>query len=202
LITSNNNVIKGLKIINFPTRRVELKEGIWNGSSHDANLKLINIPVLKHHDTGGSEITGALKHVYGILSMADGQSGFRHYAGLGETCGKMFVSVHTPVLNIVDAIWVPFSSLTGYPASTTFRANQIVASQDPVALDHWAAKHILYPINNNERHHPDFAGIDAWLTAARDTINGRGGFDLAARGIQVRTMTKTESDMRLFETVP
>jgi uncharacterized protein (DUF362 family) len=183
-------------------RRVELKEGIWNGSSYDSNLKLINIPVLKHHDTGGSEITGALKHAYGILSMSDGQSGFRHYAGLGETCGKMMVSVHTPVLNIMDAVWVSFSSLTGTPASTTFRANQIVASQDPVALDYWTAKHILYPINNNERHHPDFAGIDAWLTAARDTINGRGGFDLAARGIQVTTTTKAESDMRLFETVP
>ena len=183
-------------------RRVELREGIWNGSAYDPNLKLINIPVLKHHDTGGSEITGALKHVYGILSMADGQSGFRHYSGLGETCGKMFVSVHTPVLNIVDAIWVSFSSLTGYPASTTFRADQIVASQDPVALDYWTAKHVLYPVNNNERHHPGFAGIDAWLTGARDLINGRGGFDLAARGIQVRTTTKTESEMELFETVP
>ncbi|MFO7734425.1 MAG: DUF362 domain-containing protein [Candidatus Aminicenantes bacterium] len=93
-------------------RRVELKEGIWNGTAYDSNLKLINIPVLKHHDTGGSEITGALKHVYGILSMADGQSGFRHYSGLGETCGKMFVSVHTPVLNIVDAIWVSRCSVS------------------------------------------------------------------------------------------
>ena len=183
-------------------RRIELKEGLWNGSSYDSNLKLINIPVLKHHDTGGSEITAALKHVYGIVSMADGQSGFRHYAGLGETCGKMMVSVHAPVLNIMDAIWVSQSSLTGYPASTTFRANQIVASQDPVALDFWTAKHILHPIDNNNRHHPDFPGIDAWLTAARDLINGSGGFDQAARGIQVRTVTKTESEMRLFETVP
>ncbi len=185
-------------------RRVELKDGIWNGSgnAHTSYLKLINIPVLKHHDTGGSEITGALKHTYGILSMSDGQSGFRHYDGLGETCGKMMVTVHTPVLNIMDAIWVSQSSLSGYPSSTTFRANQIVASQDPVALDYWTAKHILYPINNNDRHHPDFAGIDKWLREANDLINGQGGFNLTDRGIQVRKTTKTESQMVVHEAVP
>jgi hypothetical protein len=183
-------------------RRVELREGVWTGSSYGSNLKLINVQVLKHHDVGGSEITASLKNVYGILSMADGQGDFRHYAGLGETCGKMMASVHTPVLNIVDAIWVSHSSLIGYPASTTFRANQIVASQDPVALDYWAAKYILYPYNNNNRHHPDYAGVDVWLTGARDLINGRGGFNQAAKGVQVTLVTKTESEMRLFETVP
>jgi len=180
-------------------RRVELREGIWNGASHGANLKLINIPVLKHHDTGGSEITGALKHVYGLVSMSDGQSGFRHYGGLGETCGKMMVSVHTPVLNIMDAVWVSHGALTGTPATATFRADTIVASQDPVALDYWTAKHVLYPINNNDRHHPDFAGISTWLTAARDTIASRGGFDLTNRGILVKSPTKTESEMVVHE---
>jgi len=181
-------------------RRVELGRGIWNGNAFDANLKLINIPVLKHHDTGGSEITGALKHMYGLVSMSDGQSGFRHYGGLGETCGKMMVSVHTPVLNVMDAIWVSQAAIGGYPASATFRANQIVASQDPVALDYWAAKNILYPIDNNSRHRPDYPGIDAWLTSALTTINGLGGFSGLGRGILIQTATKTESEMRLYET--
>jgi uncharacterized protein (DUF362 family) len=182
--------------------RVELGQGVWNGSSFDHNLKLINIPVLKHHDTGGSEITGALKHMYGLVSMSDGQSNFRHYGGLGETCGKMMVTVHTPVLNIMDAIWVSQGALEGYPASATFRANQIVASQDPVALDYWAAKNILYPIDNNTRHRPDYPGIDAWLTSALTTINGRGGFSGLDRGILIKTTTKTESQMKLYETTP
>ena len=176
-------------------RRVELREGIWSGTAYDAGLKLINVPVLKHHDTGGSEITGALKHMYGLVSMSDGQSNFRHYGGLGETCGKMMVSVHTPVLNIMDAVWVSHEALGGYPASATRRVNAIAASQDPVALDYWAAKNILYPIDSNERHHPDFAGIDAWMTAARDMIAARGGFNLESRGILVRTPTKSESAM-------
>ena len=176
-------------------RRVELMEGIWNGSGYSQNLKLINVPVLKHHDTGGSEITASLKHCYGIVSMSDGQSEFRHYNGLGETCGRMIVSVRTPVLNIIDATWVSYSSITGYPASTTFRANQILASQDPVALDYWASKYILYPIDNNARHHPGFAGIDQWLTSARDTINGEGGLYHPDSGILISTVTKNEDEM-------
>ena len=182
-------------------RRVELREGIWNGTSHGSNLKLINIPVLKDHGPGGSEITGAVKHMYGLVSMADGQSDFRHYGGLGETCGKMMASVRTPVLNIMDAIWVSQGALMGYPASATTRANTILASQDPVALDFWSAKYVLYPIDNNERHRPDHAGIDAWLTAARDTINDRGGFAQTDRGILVKNPTKTESEMLLHQAV-
>jgi hypothetical protein len=183
-------------------RRVELREGVWNGTSYDSNLKLINCPVLKTHETGGCEVTGALKHVYGIVTMDDGHSGYRHFSGLGPTCGTMMVSVQTPVLSIMDAIWVSYGSLRGTPASATFRANQLVASQDPVALDYWAAKYVLYPIDNDQRHHPDYPAVDAWLTGARDLINGRDGFNQAAKGVQVRLVTKTESQMTLFETVP
>jgi uncharacterized protein (DUF362 family) len=179
--------------------RVELREGLWQGGQYTQNLKLINIPVLKHHDIGGSEITASLKHVYGILSMADGQSSYRHYAGLGDTCGKMMVSVRPPVLNIVDAIWVSHLSLTGYPASMTFRANQLLASQDPVALDYWAAKRILYPIDLNTRHHPDFAGIKQWLSDAASIINIRGGLFNPAGGVLVNQVTMNEPDMAVFK---
>jgi uncharacterized protein (DUF362 family) len=180
------------------SHRVELMEGIWNGSGYGQNLKLINVPVLKHHDTGGSEITACLKHFYGVVSMSDGQSPFRHYGGLGETCGKMMVSVRTPILNIIDATWVSYASITGYPASTTFRANQILASQDPVALDYWAAKYIMYPISKSDRHLPTFSGIDQWLTSARDIINARGGLYNPNSGIQVGLVTKNEGDMVIF----
>jgi uncharacterized protein (DUF362 family) len=178
--------------------RVELAEGIWDGSGYKQNLKLINVPVLKHHDTGGSEITASLKHFYGVVSMDDGQSSFRHYAGLGNTCGKMFVSVRTPVLNIIDATWVSHSALAGYPAEATARANQILASQDPVALDYWAAKYILFPISQSPRHLPDFPGVDNWLTAARDMINGLGGLLDPGSGILVDQVTKDEASMQVF----
>jgi hypothetical protein len=178
--------------------RVELREGIWTGSGYTQNLKLINVPVLKHHDTGGSEITASLKHFYGLVSMADGSSGFRHYSGLGETCGKMIVSVRAPVLNIIDAIWVSQGSIAGFPESTTMRVNQIMAGQDPVALDFYAAKHVLYPINNDSRHHPDFSGIRKWLTDACGTITLGGGIFNPDRGILVKTVTQTETDIQVF----
>ncbi len=181
-------------------RRVEVARGIWNGASFDHGLKLINIPVLKHHDDAGAMFTGALKLTYGLLSMSDGQSGHRHYSGLGETTGKMMTIVQTPVLNVMDAIWVSHAALEGYPASQTFRANRIAASQDPVALDYWSAKNILYPIDNNPRHDPDDIRIDGWLTRARDQINDNGGFSGADRGIAVTKVTKTPSEMRVFET--
>jgi hypothetical protein len=185
----------------FTTRRgtrVELREGVWNGGEYQQNLKLINVPVLKHHDRGGSEITAALKHFYGLVSMSDGKSNIRHYSGLGETCGKMVVAVRPPVLNIIDAIWVSHTALKGFPAQATFRTNQILASQDPVALDYWAAKNVLYPIDNNSRHHPDFAGIAAWLDSAQRTINNRGGIFNPECGIRVGHVTKKESAMRVF----
>lgn len=179
--------------------RVELREGIWNGGGYSQNLKLINVPVLKHHDTGGSEITASLKHFYGVLSMADNQGGFRHYAGLGETCGKMVASVRTPVLSIIDSIWVSHASLGGYPKSTTTRVNQIIASQDPVALDHWAAKYILYAINGNKRHHPTFPGIATWLGNAALAINSQGGLYRPDNGIFVRDVTTDETRMVAHE---
>jgi hypothetical protein len=174
-----------------------LKKGIWKRNGYKHNLKLINVPVLKHHDVGGSEITAALKHFYGIVSMADGQSSFRHYSGLGATCGKMVVSVCTPVLNILDAIWVSYASLKGYPASTTFRANQILASQDPVALDYFAAKRVLFPIDHNRRHRPDFPNIEKWLTEAKGIINSRGGLYNPRKGILIDRVTDKRKKIRV-----
>jgi hypothetical protein len=107
----------------------------------------------------------------------------------------MVVSIRTPVLNIIDAIWVSHSSLSGYPESTTFRANQLLASQDPVALDYSAAKYILHPVSRNSRHLPSFPGIDQWLSNARDTINGRGGLYNLNSGILVGSVTKDEAEM-------
>ncbi|MHB8053917.1 MAG: DUF362 domain-containing protein [Candidatus Aminicenantales bacterium] len=176
--------------------RIELREGLWNGKAYVPKLKLINVPVLKHH--GGSEITASLKHLYGVLSMADGNSSIRHYDKLGEACGKMVVSVRTPVLNIIDAIWVSQASTIGYPASTTFRANTLVSSQDPVALDFFSAKYVLYPINKNPRHYPTFPSMSAWLNQARNLINARGGLYKPLMGIQVGSVHTNEKYMKVY----
>jgi hypothetical protein len=59
--------------------------------------------------------------------------------------GTEMVETRFPVLNIIDAIWVNANPLGGpiTPYDEATRANVIAASLDPVALDYWAAKHIL-----------------------------------------------------------
>ena len=162
----------------FTTRqgtRVELREGVWNGTAYEDRIKLINVPVLKHH--GGSGTTGAVKHVYGLLSMARGDHAARHYSRLGEHCGLMLTRVRTPIINILDCTWVSHANLAGTPPETTTRVDRLLASTDPVALDYWAAKHVLYPIDRNPEHDPDsFPGLrDDHLGLARTTINANGG---------------------------
>jgi uncharacterized protein (DUF362 family) len=179
-------------------RRVELREGIWNGNGYSNNLKLINIPVLKCH--GGCNMTASLKNTYGVLSMADGQLLFRHFAGLGETCGKMMAMVRPPVLNVVDAIWVSLGHERGYPPEDTTRVNQLVASQDPVALDYWAAKYILYPLKQDPQHDPDDPSFGTWLDDAAQTINSLGG--LHGPGVSLDHVTWTESLMQTFKMFP
>jgi uncharacterized protein (DUF362 family) len=154
--------------------RVELKEGIWNGSGHDDGLKLVNVPVLKHHD--GCGVTGAVKSYYGILSMADGWRRERHYEKLGAHCGEMIANVRAPVLNVLDCIWVTQVKWAGYPPENTTRLDQLLASLDPVALDYWASKHLLYPIDGNEEHNPDeYRPLRDYLTQVRDLVNAGGG---------------------------
>jgi len=157
--------------------RIELLEGVWeNGAYNQGKLKLINVPVLKDHD--GTGITGVLKHVYGILSMADGSSGIRHYSQSGTQCGKVWSLVRNPDLNILDGIWVSFDSLTGYPPDTTRRTDTLLAGIDPVALDYYAAKHIMLPLGGSRAgdHDPDsFSGLTNLLQGARDFINANGG---------------------------
>ena len=158
--------------------RIELREGIWNGSGYGQNLKLINIPVLKTHD--GTGITGVLKHSYGILSMADGWGGnVRHYKEAGTQCGKMYSIVRPPALNIVDCIWVTYDHHhMGYPPGSTERMNMLLAGPDPVALDYHGSKHILYPLGGEQDqwHDPDnYAGLINHLTGAQQLLNDQGG---------------------------
>jgi uncharacterized protein (DUF362 family) len=169
--------------------RVELREGIWNGGGYDSNLKLITVPVLKHHM--GCGITGALKVHYGLLSMMDGGSSQRHYDKLGLHCGTMIAKVRAPTLSILDCTWVSAGSLAGYPPETTSRLDQLLASRDPVALDYWASKHLLYPIDKNEEHNPDkFPVLHKHLTQACSVVNSAGG-------INGNTVTMEESEMRI-----
>jgi hypothetical protein len=175
--------------------RIELREGRWTGSGYAQNLKLIHCAILKDH-SGDIGMTGALKIVYGTLSMSDGTSAKRHYEDLGAQCARMWTEVRSPDLNILDCIWVSYGSMTadgqhvsgciGYPPSITSRQNILLAGHDPLAIDYHANKHILLPLGGNSAaaHDPDnnsrFVRV---YNDAEAEMNRAGGI----RGREVRT---------------
>lgn len=129
---------------------ISFKYGIWNGTSFENRLKVINFPTLKSHLLYG--VTGAVKHYMGVESEGQanpGGLGNGHYSIADGGMGTLLAETRYPVLNILDAIWVnanPWPSLqcgpsTSYEEAT--RVNVLMASTDPIALDYWAAKHVL-----------------------------------------------------------
>jgi hypothetical protein len=133
---------------------VSFKLGLWNPQqqTYDSDrLKIINVPVLKSHDDFG--VSACVKHYMGVLSykLTEQLGTNAHEAIVTGGLGTEMVETRFPALNIIDAIWVnafpgagPTSS---YDAAT--RTNVIAASQDPIALDYWAAKHILLQAAQN-----------------------------------------------------
>jgi hypothetical protein len=132
--------------------RLSFKHGVWNGTGYEKRLKVINLPVLKSHRIYG--VTASTKNYMGVQS-----EGYSQPTGLANGhvsvgtggMGTLLSETMMPTLNILDATWVnanPFPFASSGPAtyySTATRANVIMASVDPVALDYWAAKHVLVP---------------------------------------------------------
>jgi len=122
---------------------ISFKEGIWNSvtKSYDAErLKVINAPVLKTHSIYG--VTASVKNYMGVVS----QPLTNAHSTVGQGgMGTEMVETRFPTLNILDAIWVNAKPMSG-PATSyeeASRVNVILASTDPIALDYWAAKHVL-----------------------------------------------------------
>ena len=125
---------------------ISFKHGIWSpqdGSYDPSKLAVISVPVLKTHRIYG--ITGGVKNHMGVVTQdlnTDSHNGVAR-GGLGSVLAE----VRVPDLTVLDCIWVLARPGAGpsaaYPETT--RRNRLLASCDPVALDVWAAKHILMP---------------------------------------------------------
>ena len=129
---------------------LSFKHGIWTGSSYEDRLKVINFPILKSHRNYG--VTGAAKHYMGVQSEGSANPGGLangHWRIATGGMGTLLAETRYPVLNILEALWVnanPWPSFhcgpsTDYEQAT--RVNVLMASTDPIALDYWAAKHVL-----------------------------------------------------------
>jgi hypothetical protein len=114
--------------------------------------------------------------------LTDGGS---HRSVIKGGMGTELSETRMPTLNILDSIWVNAEPgegpRTGYQQAT--QLNLIMASLDPIALDYWAAKHVLMQVASL-RGHGDLARIDpenieatsfgGWLRLSMEELRRRG----------------------------
>jgi len=131
---------------------VSFREGIWDPATRTYNsgiLKVINMPVLKSHR--GFQVTAAVKNYMGVPSdwlthqARSGMQGRAHNSVGTGGMGTLMVETRMPVLNIMDMIWISTQDGPRSDFATAVQVNQIAASTDPVAIDYWAARHVLMP---------------------------------------------------------
>ncbi len=125
---------------------ISYKYGVWSPDTqtYDSDrLVVINIPVLKTHQTYG--ITASVKNHMGVVTQ---NLSTNSHEGVGRGgLGSVLSEVRMPDLTILDCIWI--QARPGLGPATTYteatRRDQLLAGVDPVALDAWAAKFVMIP---------------------------------------------------------
>jgi len=185
---------------------ISFKRGIWStatGSYNATKLKVINVPVLKSHYNYG--VTACVKNYMGVTSQTLTTShNTVGYGGMGTEIGQ----TRFPTLTILDAIWInanPKESGSDCGPPTSYEAasftNVIGASRDPVALEYWAAKHILIQAAIQKGYtsysslNPDYAPITPGLTESYHNYLERSMNQLKEAGYQV---TMNEGEMNVY----
>jgi hypothetical protein len=145
-----------------------LREGKSSGRyTENKPIRFINFSVLNDHgdDTG---TTAAIKNYMGVTDLSCGWWGLQPegYANVHE-CGSGYYphakagplghfmrNIRVADLNIVTAEWVGWGSRVDVAKAAQMRT--ILAGTDPVALDYYGAKHLVYPLSRNSSlHDPD-----------------------------------------------
>ena len=167
---------------------ISFKRGIWDPRAKaysSSRVKVINMPVLKSHS--GFGVTGCVKHYMGVCSdQLTEKLGASTHSTVGTGgMGTEMVGTRLPTLNIIDAIWINANPGEGPRTSydVAVQTNVIAGSTDPVALDYWAAKHILLQASRNKGYSnttsmdPDSLAqrsFGQWLRLSMNEINRAG----------------------------
>jgi len=145
------------------------RDGCGGGSYlPDRPIRFINFPALNSHgwDTG---ITSAIKNYMGVTDLSCGYWGYQPrgyfnvhdcggeehypYAKAGPL-GYFMKTIRKADLNIVTAEWVGWGDRID--VSKAVRARTVLAGVDPVALDYYSAKYLVYPHSGQKNlHDPD-----------------------------------------------
>jgi hypothetical protein len=168
----------------------------------DRPLRFINFSVLNTHgaDTG---TTSAIKNYMGVTDLSCGWWGLEPegYANV-HACGADYYpfakagplghflkTIRVADLNIVTAEWVGWGSRTDVTQAT--RMKTILAGTDPVALDYYGAKHLVYPLSRHaEYHDPDNprSAVARFLRLAQEAW-GQGVADEGRMRVQEHSFT-------------
>lgn len=164
----------------------------------DKPVKIINFASLNSHgeDTG---ITSSIKNYMGITDLSCGYWGlepkgyfnihlcgekyYRH--GKAGAIGYFMKTIRKVDLNIVTAEWVGWGHRTDVKRAAKMRT--ILASTDPIALDYYGAKHLVYPLSgNSDYHNPDNprSSVRKFLNLTLETL-GEGTLEKSKMRIQI-----------------
>jgi len=139
---------------------IDLKNGCWqNGNYIGVRNILIMMSTLNHH-SGYAGVTSAVKNLYGVVELSGGfynQYSDFHRIGFpagGGASGMHVREIRRADLYITAAEW---SGHTGRFGLDPIETKTVLASTDPLALDYWASKNVLYPLGgwNQQLNNPD-----------------------------------------------
>ena len=136
---------------------IDLKNGVWQGGSYNGQkVKVIFLPTLNNHGSYNYEDyagpTSALKCHLGIVDFG-GPSGSVSLHGvgynspispqaMGEAVGQLITQILSPSFYLTIAEYTGYRSRTD---STAAHTRTVGLCTDPVTLDYWMCKYVMYP---------------------------------------------------------
>ena len=162
---------------------IDLKNGVWAGGEYTGQaVKLIFLPTLNNHGSFNSEDyagpTSALKCHLGIVDFTGPGNTSLHGVGyntpisptaMGETVGQLITQILTPSFYMTCAEYTGYRSRTN---STAAHTKTVGLCADPVTLDYWMCKYVMYPCATSQSFmNPD---NDNHLRQALVGCNGKG----------------------------
>jgi len=132
--------------------------GVWeDGGYNGQQVKLIFLPTLNNHGWGSEDYAGITSGVKCHIGFQEGISlhGVGYGSGdpdaVGESVGHLITQVLAPTLYMTCAEYSGHVSRTGGATHT----KTVGLCADPVTLDYWMSKRVLYECNHASYFDPD-----------------------------------------------
>ncbi len=172
---------------------IDIKNGCWeNGDYIDIDYKLIMLSGLNYHSTVAG-VTSAVKNHLGLVELPTAFSaGFADFHTIGFPASGGAVGMHVREINRAD-LFITTAEWSGHQGRDNLNPVQtkiVLASTDPLALDYWASKHILFPLGGERQIYNDPDNMDGPF---------RKFLDLYAQEVDWGTLNESEMMVQGFD---